>query len=161
MKQTRKAFETEFEVYSPEDIRAQQDVQINEVSTILGQQPEASAILLRFARWNREKLLEQYMDQQDAVLESAGLGPSTSGPPKIESIKDFTCEICYEDEEGMGTYALKCGHRYCVDCYRRYLSHKIKEEGEAARIQCPKEGCNRVIDSKSLNLLVADDLKDR
>ena len=56
---------------------------------------------------------------------------------------------------------MKCGHRYCVDCYRQYLAQKIKDEGEAARIQCPTAGCNRIVDSKSLDLLVAAELKAR
>ncbi|KAK5013191.1 E3 ubiquitin-protein ligase dbl4 [Cryomyces antarcticus] len=56
---------------------------------------------------------------------------------------------------------MKCGHQYCVDCYRHYLAQKIKDEGEAARIKCPGDKCSRVVDSKSLDLLVTVDLKDR
>ena len=56
---------------------------------------------------------------------------------------------------------MKCGHRFCVDCYKHYLSQKIREEGEAARIRCPGDGCNRIVDSQSLDLLVSLDLKDR
>jgi len=47
-----------------------------------------------------------------------------------------------------------------VDCYRQYLAQKIKNEGEAARIQCPTEGCNQIVDSKSMDLLVASELKE-
>jgi len=61
----------------------------------------------------------------------------------------------------LSTFAMKCGHRFCVDCYQQYLAQKIKEEGEAARIKCPGDGCNRIVDSKSLDLLVSEDLKDR
>ena len=56
---------------------------------------------------------------------------------------------------------MNCGHRFCVDCYRHYLSQKIKEEGEAARIKCPGDGCNKIIDARSLDLLVTSDLTDR
>ena len=161
LKPGKKAYEVDFKIFSPRDIQAHQDKQIDEVSAILGQPSEATAILLRHLRWNKERLIETYMERPDNVLETAGLGPESNQAPTTKIIKGFTCGICCEDTPGLETYALKCGHRYCVDCYRQYLAQKIKDEGEAARIQCPTSGCNRVVDSKSLNMLVAAELKSR
>lgn len=101
------------------------------------------------------------MDRPDAVLENAGLGSGSQQTPATKVMKGFTCNICFDDTPGTQTYALKCNHRYCVNCYRQYLAQKIKEEGEAARIQCPTEGCNRIVDSKSMDLLVASELRSR
>lgn len=161
IKPTRKPYEVDFKVYGPTDIQAHQDKQIEEVSAILGQPSEASAILLRYLRWNKERLIEAYMEKPEVVLENAGLGSDVGQTPKARIIKGFMCNICCEDEYGLESYAMKCGHRYCVICYRQYLAQKIKEEGEAARIQCPTEGCTRIVDSKSLDLLVAAELKAR
>ncbi|KAI9685009.1 MAG: hypothetical protein M1822_005401 [Bathelium mastoideum] len=161
VKPRRKPYEVEYKVYGPADIQAHQDQQIDDISAILGQPPEATAILLRHARWNKERLLESYMDKQDAVLEAAGLGVSTTKLPELRKIKGFVCEICCEDRLGLDTFSMKCGHRFCADCYRHYLAQKIKDEGEAARIKCPGDGCNKIVDSKSLDLLVASDLRDR
>lgn len=157
----RKPFEVEFKVLSPGDIQHEQDRQIDEVSSILGLPPESAAILLRHSRWNREKLIDLYMDRPERTLEDAGLGSNFENPVKTEVLPGFTCEICCEDDPGLETYAMRCGHRFCVDCYRHYLAQKIKEEGEAARIQCPQDQCDRIVDSKSLDLLVTNDLKDR
>jgi ariadne-1 len=101
------------------------------------------------------------MDNPDTVLETAGLGPEFSRPPKLEKIRGFMCEICCDDEAGLDTYAMKCDHRYCVNCFRQYLESKIKDEGEAARIQCPSEGCSRIVDSKSIKILVPTDIYAR
>jgi ariadne-1 len=157
----KKSFDTTFTVYHPEDIQGQQDDLIDEVNMILDLRKEDVAILLRHFRWNKERLIEDYMDSPKKVLEDAGLGPSTSGPPKLEAIPGFMCDICCEDEAGLLSFAMKCGHRYCIDCYRHYLAQKIKEEGEAARIQCPQDGCKRIMDAKSLDLLVTADLQAR
>ncbi|KAH0401950.1 hypothetical protein KCU89_g3642, partial [Aureobasidium melanogenum] len=161
LKPRKKAYEVDFSVYSPQDIQNQQDRQIEEVSNILGQPHEATAILMRYMRWNKERLIEQYMDKQEEVLEKAGLGQDIAGPPHLEVIDGFMCEICCDDTPGLQTFAMKCNHRFCVDCYRQYLAQKIKDEGEAARIRCPGEECNNIVDSKSLELLVTEDLKDR
>lgn len=146
---------------TPEDIDHDQNVQINEVSSILGLPPESCAILLRFGRWNREKLIESYMDHPEKTLEEAGLGTNFQSTPKTEVVPGFVCEICCEDGDDLETYAMRCGHRFCVECYRHYLGQKIREEGEAARIQCPGENCHMIVDSKSLGLLVVESLKDR
>lgn len=161
VQKTKKPYEVDFKVLSPSDIDREQNYQIGEVSSVLGLPPESAGILLRFARWNREKLIESYMDRSEELLEEAGLGDSFEENPRTETVPGFACSICCEDDEDLETYAMRCGHRFCVDCFRHYLVQKIKEEGEAARIQCPQDHCHRIVDSKSLDLLVTDDLKDR
>ncbi|ROW00185.1 hypothetical protein VSDG_03504 [Cytospora chrysosperma] len=154
-------FDVTYKVFQPQDIQKQQDDLIDEVNMILELSKEDAAIMLRYFRWNKERLIDEYMDKPKKVLEAAGLGGSSTKGPRLEVIPGFMCDICCEDEDGLQTFAMKCGHRYCVDCYRHYLTHKIKEEGEAARIQCPSDDCHRIIDARSLDLLVTEDLRDR
>lgn len=162
IKPTKQAYEVDFKVFDPIQIQAQQDNQISEVSNILGQPVEAAAILLRHSRWNKERLIDQYMEKTEEVLENAGLGQdAATNPPRIQKIKGFVCDICCDDSPNLDTFAMKCEHRFCVDCYKQYLSNKIQDEGEAARIRCPGEGCTRIVDSKSLDLLVSHDLQAR
>ena len=157
----KKAYEVDFKVYSPDNIDAYQEREILHTKDLLGQPPESTAILLRYFRWNREKLIEAYMERQSEVLEMAGLSEDTSEGQRIKQVPRFVCDICCNDEPDMDTFAMKCEHRYCVDCYKTYLVTKIKDEGEAARIKCPGNGCNRIVDSKSLDMLISDDVKDR
>ncbi|KAI9820830.1 MAG: hypothetical protein M1826_000855 [Phylliscum demangeonii] len=161
MKPQKLLFEVDYKVYSPTEIQSQQDKQIDEVSSILGQPCESAAILLRHFRWNKERMIESYMDQPEEVLDSSGLGQVTATVPKTQVVEGFTCEICYDDGPDLATYALVCDHRYCVECYQHYLAQKIREEGEAAKIQCPMEGCHRIVDCKSLELLATADLQAR
>jgi ariadne-1 len=162
IKPVKQSYEVDFVVYSPQQIQSHQDRQVEDVSNILGQPPEATAILLRHERWNKERLIDHYMEKQEETLESAGLGETaSSNPPKLEKVPGFVCDICCEDGTDLETFAMRCGHRFCVDCYKQYLYTKIKDEGEAARIRCPGDGCNRIVDYKSLDLLVSTDLRDR
>ncbi|UJO21663.1 E3 ubiquitin-protein ligase dbl4 [Fulvia fulva] len=162
LKPQNRHFEVDHTVYSPQDIQAQQDRQVEEVANLLEQPHEATAILLRYGKWNKERLIEQYMDNQEEVLDKAGLGQEVrSHPPRIDTIDGFACDICCEDESGLESFAMRCGHRFCVNCYRQYLTQKIREEGEAARIKCPGDGCSNVVDAKSLELLIPSDLTDR
>lgn len=104
--------------------------------------------------------MEDYMEDSDATLASVGLD-SGSSIPKAEKIPSFMCEVCCEDDPDLETYAMRCEDRFCVGCYRHYLEQKIREEGEAARIQCPQSGCKRIVDSRTVEFLVSDDTKKR
>ena len=96
LKPRKKAYEVNHTVHTPDEIRRHQDAQINEVSTILDQPPENTAILLRHARWNKEKLIESYMEKEDEILEAAGLGKSDKGPRQLKQVPGFVCDICCE-----------------------------------------------------------------
>lgn len=161
VKPTKRSFEVAFEVLSPSQIQHLQEVQIKEAADVLGQPPEAAAILLRHLRWNREKLFDKYMEDQARLLDAVGLEEDARHVPATRRILGFTCEICMSDDDDLDTCALKCGHRYCVDCYTQYLASKIRDDGEAARIQCPANKCKRIVDSSSLSFLVEDNLKAR
>lgn len=155
------AYEVDFKVYSPDDIALYQEQAVLQAKDLLGQPPEATAILLRYFHWNREKLIEAYMDRQSEVLEAAGLGEDPATGERIEKMSGFVCDICCNDEPHIVTFAMKCEHRFCLDCYKTYVVSKIRDEGEAARIKCPGNACNRIVDSKSLDSLISDDLKER
>lgn len=101
------------------------------------------------------------MDRPEKTLQEGGLGPDTLGTPKAEVVSGFMCEICCEDGPDLQTYRMRCGHRFCVDCYRHYLSQKIREEGESSRVECPQDNCHLIVDSKSLAFLVPSNIKDR
>ena len=164
VKPAKKAYEVDFTVFDPKDIQAHQDKQIQDVASVLSQPPPAAAILLRHFRWNKEELIDKYFQDTDTVLEEAGLGPDADAhPPRLEKVRGFTCDICCEDDPDLQTFAMKCGHRFCADCYKHYLEGKIKDEGEAARIRCPGEGCARIVDSRTLDFLVSGkpEVKDR
>lgn len=149
----KKAYEVDFKVLSDEQIQRAQDSQTKEVSSILGLSAEGAAILLRHFKWNKERLIEQYMDHSQEIQENSGIDTITNGVPKTTTIDGFVCDICCEDEPGLQTFALKCDHRFCLGCYCHYVTQKIKEEGESGRIQCPADKCKVLVDSKAVAFL--------
>lgn len=160
-KPQKKAYEVDFKVLSDDQIQRSQDTQIKEVSSILGLSPESAGVLLRHFKWNKERLIEQYMDHSQEIVESSGIDSIGGIIPKAKKVKGFVCDICCEDEVGLETFALKCDHRYCIDCYRHYITQKVKEEGESGRIQCPSDGCKTLVDSKTIEFLATKETMHR
>jgi ariadne-1 len=121
---------------------------------------EYCAILIRHFKWRPAVLIEKYMDKPEATLESVGLDPDSLLPPKIKKIKNFSCDICCDDGN-LDTFSMRCGHAYCLNCYRQYVEHKIKDESEAIRIQCPTEGCNKLLPPKVIDFLLDQEMQTR
>lgn len=99
------------------------------------------------------------MDNTDLVLQDSGIPPE-SDPIRIDVSTDFECPICCEDGE-LETFALSCGHRYCKDCYERYLIEKVVEEGEVRKLLCPGDSCKLSLNESVVQLLVEPPVFDR
>ncbi|CAJ0841809.1 2088_t:CDS:2 [Entrophospora sp. SA101] len=160
-KDRKKSYQVDFKVHSVKDIVKNQEDEISHVSIILGIQKQHVATLLRHFRWNKERLLERYMDEEKGVLDSAGVITDTIKAPKFMKSSGFICEICCNDDRNTVTIALSCGHRFCKDCYEHYLTQKIKEEGESRRILCMANKCNVIVDETTVEMLVDKDINER
>lgn len=55
------------------------------------------------------------------------------------------------------TLALDCGHEYCEDCWRQYLTIKITDDGDADSISCPAEKCGIIVDDETIVKMISDD----
>jgi ariadne-1 len=159
-KNARKAHQVEFQPHSIQDIRQTQETQIANVASVCYIDPAQAAILLRHHRWNKEKVIEAYMDDPERTLKKAGIVNDESGDHRIQSIPGFECEICFDDDNDK-SYALQCGHRACTVCWGTYLTKKIKEEGESSKVQCLFDKCNVVIDETTVELLVTPETFER
>lgn len=160
-KQHKKAYQVDYNVLGSLHLKSKQDKEVSQVSLILGLSTEDAATLLRYFRWNKEKLFEQYMDSSEKVLRLAGVSSASDMKHAIVLAKDlgidFMCDICCDDSSDMETISVSCGHRFCRTCYTHYVVQKIREEGESRRIQCPESDCAVIVDEKTVELLVDHD----
>ncbi|OZJ02984.1 hypothetical protein BZG36_03128, partial [Bifiguratus adelaidae] len=160
----RKSYEVEYSIHSVQDMTQSQDKEVAQVSGILGLAPQHTATLLRYFRWNKEKLLERYMDAPAQVMKAAGVVTDEATSPKFlpaSVFPHFQCDICCDDDHDLQTLTLDCGHRFCNNCYKYYLIQKIREEGESRRIQCPQDGCSVIVDENTVKLVVDDKTHER
>lgn len=178
-KNARKPWEVEFRVVTVDDLVKAQLKEVDQVAGMFAIKDTDAAILLRHFGWNKEKLIEKYMDMPEKINLEAGVHEDPSRP-RLQSLGDFTCDICFTSaddtvsptklvkgkrpapsEATIETIALACGHRFCTDCYRTYLEQKIKTEGESRRIQCMEEKCKLVVDERTVGLIVSPAIMER
>jgi len=152
--QTHPAPTLEFNTYSTTDITQSQQTEQEHVAGILGCNKEHAATLLRHYHWNKETLIEKYMDHPEKTLDDAGVIIDTNKRPKLINLPGFACDICCNDDPNLQSLALSCHHRFCVDCYKSYLDMKIIQNGESRRIQCPMSNCNLIVDEETVKMIV-------
>ncbi|KAK9459968.1 uncharacterized protein V1516DRAFT_472680 [Lipomyces oligophaga] len=161
----RKPYEVAYEVLSTDDIKAREEALVAQTCNILGLTHDQALSLLLYFRWNNDRLLEQYTEDPSRILEKVGVLLDESGTDirnyKLIAVDGFTCDICCEDNEGLFTFALECGHRFCQDCYKQYITQKIMEEGESRNIQCPDGTCSIVVNNEVIKLLVDPKVYER
>ncbi|KAF9923807.1 hypothetical protein BGZ65_008665 [Modicella reniformis] len=150
--QRRRAYEVEFTVLMLADILAAQASAASHVAGILGVTQEQATALLRSFKWNKERLVERYMDNSQEILDQAGVDLNDTRPRVFDRPEGFTCGICFDDSGS--AVGLRCNHLFCQDCYSNYLTQKIVEEGECRRIGCPEARCNVVVDEQTIKKVV-------
>ena len=138
-------------------VRAAQLDQAEQVANVLARSKDQALILLRHYKWNKERLMDKLMDNSDAVMLEAGV---TQHTPSIEVTKAYECPICCEDGN-LETFAMDCGHRFCRDCYERYVEEKIVDEGDVRRMVCPGEKCHIALGESVVQMLVQEHVFQR
>ncbi|KAF7311819.1 RBR-type E3 ubiquitin transferase [Mycena indigotica] len=160
-KATRKAYELEYDSLSQPAVEKLMEKDVEYIRGILGVDDNTASLLLRHMGWNKERLIEKYMDNANKTLVAAGVirpepeavKPSkrpitrratkqrSPSPPK--SSGSFTCSICFDDAPGLTPLSLECGHAACSGCWEAYITSKIRDEAEHV-CRCMAEGCGLV-----------------
>ena len=64
------------------------------------------------------------------------------------------CPICYEELNEETSFALACGHTFCVECWKDYLTTKVQAGPEGVDALCQQVNCNmKVPHSQFVNFL--------
>ncbi|GJJ11890.1 hypothetical protein Clacol_006128 [Clathrus columnatus] len=78
-----------FKTLSSDDLEEEIRREVNDVMSVLELEYDVASILLRHFRWNKERLLEDYMDSPDKVLyESGGGRPSNNNFSSQSSVSE-------------------------------------------------------------------------
>ncbi|KAN0062863.1 hypothetical protein ACQY0O_004684 [Thecaphora frezii] len=161
----KKTFEVDYQSHLVTSIESAQKKEVDHVASMFMIKDTEVAILLRHFGWNKERLIERYMDSPETVNLEAGVHKDPSRP-KLQMLANFTCEVCYtssEDIKGgkMEMLALACGHWYCKSCYQQYMDQlkgvtKTSEEDLATMASLRSEVallCKQLNRTNALNTL--------
>lgn len=164
-----------FEVLTTEQVVDLMAVHINEVRAVIDLPVYVVRTLLRYFRWDSQKLLEELFDSnREDLFKAAGIAyvddsnsESLNKAPKPESKRTKSmkkandkqagfCGICFQDTHLSQMTGAGCGHSFCRDCWDGYLKTKIMEDGDVYRIPCPSVHCSIVVDDDDVCALIKE-----
>jgi ariadne-1 len=118
-------------------------------------------VLLKYSNWNAEKLMEQYFELgKEFLFKKAGIPLiSTNTDTKGES---FECPVCYDDVPmHLTSKATGCSHRICNNCWKSYLTTRIKDNIPRSTILCMTPKCDIVLSEPFIMNFVDEDMKEK
>ncbi|WFD44656.1 RBR-type E3 ubiquitin transferase [Malassezia psittaci] len=155
----KKPYEVDFKSLNIQMLEAIQGDQIEHIAGMFVVSKTDAATLLHHFHWNKERLIERYMDAPELVKTQAGI-QEFNYQAGFQTDSHFVCTVCYLSAEDCGgeiaTVALACGHRFCRDCYTHYVQQKVCEEGESRRIECMEECCSLIVDQDTIKALLPE-----
>ncbi|ELU08282.1 hypothetical protein CAPTEDRAFT_96432 [Capitella teleta] len=152
-----------FQVLTADEIVKHMVDCIKEVNTVVQIPATITRILLTHFKWDKEKLMECYFtEDQDKLFSDAHVvSPfrksfTPAAAAQAASSSEIMCEICFLMIPPTELTGLECGHRFCWQCWREYLTTKIIDEGMGQTISCAAHGCDILVDDQTVMYLVTD-----
>jgi ariadne-1 len=122
---------------------------IDEISVVLNIDSSKTAYLLSHYKWDSEVLLREYTASPSKVLEKAGIKPGdedkkTPTPSPSPEVK-VDCPYCLMPFSLEETYALECGHRFCLACWKQWFAAAFEKGADCIFTNCPSYECKEIV----------------
>lgn len=136
-------------------MQSEQNQLTSQVSELTGLPEDQASVLLLYFRWNKEKLLEQFLGNRAQVLRDAGALQSLSAlgtlnPQLVGS--DFFCPVMYDHVRYETTLSMGCEfegepeHRFSQEAWELFLLSRINEGSLQALVtKCQYDKCNCIV----------------
>jgi len=136
------------------DLLPSMEGMIDEVSNLLNVPPSAAFGLLRNFRWNKENLLEEYMNNQEKTQKIAGVygrcNPSMIPNDNDKGGNKHLCTICYDEVQRSEMISMPCTHAFCRDCWESFIKVMVQEGPTCVKKSCPQPKCNEMVSEVEL-----------
>jgi hypothetical protein len=142
------------------DLVLEQNKEIQRISELLMVTYSQASGLLRYFRWNKDKLLTKFFEDPEGVLEAAGVKVKSnqSSPSEFGIIlTENRCSICDQEAGVVELYSLECKHDFCCTCWDQYLTMNI-QEGQSASILCPSFDCGLLVNEDFVKQIVVKEM---
>lgn len=95
-------------------------------------------VMLQSKKWLVSEVTGDYYVNWPKLRDVCGLADTRGEVHKMFIVESFTCDICCESGD-MLTFLLSCNHRYCADCYSRYVHGSLPQ---GTLIRCMNLDCS-------------------
>lgn len=140
-------------ILKQERIEQLQEKDISEVCDLLSVSRGIACTLLLRQNWSLSSVVEKWLAGDDGVREVIALPEK----PKLIEPENY-CKICFESGDFL---SLSCGHPFCADCWRSYLTSSINDGRECLNLRCPEPECKTAAGLDMVDSVSSDDDRNK
>jgi len=104
---------------------------------------EAIIALIGF-HWDLEKFKELWYDNVEKNRIKCRIDFDPTIKLDIKNTDSKMCRICEFTVESE-LFALRCGHAFCIDCWKGYCESRAEDLNTMVITLCPQKGCNLLV----------------
>lgn len=149
-----------YQIIYGEDLEKEIKQDVKNTQEILCVSEAETKILLKYYNWNSEKLTVDFFEKgMEYIFKKAGITTSNS-EIKVKS-DTITCHGCFEDDIPKDKYTMLsgCGHSFCNECWKGYLTSKIKQN--ISNVKCMHFKCEEVLKDDFIHQFVNTESKEK
>ncbi|KAL8051592.1 hypothetical protein ABFX02_06G157800 [Erythranthe guttata] len=153
-----------YTILTEERIRQLQDNDISQVSSLLSVSKTLACTLLRRHNWSISAVSDKWFSDEEKVRLSLGLSPpqESLNPPPNNNDNNSLCNICFEEFNADNVmFSCTCGHPFCMDCWRSYVSISINNGPACLRLSCPEPKCKSDVGPDMIELLASEEDREK
>uniref|UniRef100_A0A7S2SZF8 RBR-type E3 ubiquitin transferase n=2 Tax=Chloropicon primus TaxID=1764295 RepID=A0A7S2SZF8_9CHLO len=130
-------------------VMAKAETLVAKASSLLSLPSSSSKALLRYYKWDENRLSDVWFSDEAKVREAVGLkGESHSAGEESTSTSGgqaSLCGICFENYPKEEMFAMECGHAFCRTCWRSYAENAIDEGAGSLQLRCINPDCKLLV----------------
>ncbi|GLT92181.1 hypothetical protein SLE2022_100320 [Rubroshorea leprosula] len=142
------------------DIRRRMEDDVERVRAVLSVSKTEASTLLIHHNWNVSRVNDAWF-ADEGIREKVGLFEK----PIInlsESGDLIYCGICFESYPRRRIVTASCGHPYCTDCWRSYVSNAINDGPGCLILKCPHPSrCSAAVGRDMIDALATDGEREK
>jgi len=113
---------------------------------VLNLDASKTAFLLSHYKWDTELVLREYTANPTKCLEKAGIkADEEKKEVKAPEEKTVDCPYCLQTLPMEETYALDCGHRFCLPCWKGWFGAAYDKGADCIFTNCPHYECKEIV----------------
>lgn len=141
------------------DILRRQEDDISTVSTVLSIPKESACLLLRHYKWSVNTVNEKWFADEENVRKAVGL--LEKAIIQFPNGKKVTCVICFDKYPAQRISSAGCGHPYCNECWKSYITTSIDDGSGCLMLRCPDPSCDAAVGQDMIDRLVSNKYKQK
>ena len=151
-----------FTILTESKIKQLQEAEIDEVSSVIWIPKAEACLLLTHYGWSAMKVHEAWFADEERTRKAVGL---LLNEPQVRfnlNSEIHTCEICFDTLSSDKIKSAKCGHAYCIDCWKQYVDTKIQEGPyQCLKLRCPDPSCDAAVDGDMIHQFASKPNKNK